>query len=606
MLLLLAALPARAAAARPPVDAEAMHEAMTSGPDEHYASSQGYFYYLRAQLLAADNDHRGAVDDLRQAEIYDPESPEIRVALAEQLARLGELGHAEEELRRALSRNPHDAPTLLALGRLLTEEKKLQKAISPLRRALALAPADVNAAVALAQVELELGQVDAAVKLIEANARAAPDEAAGLKYLGQALQEHGDTRRAERALRQAKQRAPGDPETLLALAKLLEDQNRLSEALAAYDEALTTDPEEPNVLLGAGTLALRRGDPAGAHAYFDQLLAVMPDDVDVKVKVAFAWFGAHRLHDAGLLLDDARRALPTEPRLAFYAGLVHEEERGFDAAAEAFSAVEKTSELYPEARLHLGISLSEAGHHPAALAVLRQGLLDHPGARSFVVALGDALARSGDLPGAVALLQKAADEQGLDELYTALADLLARNGDPGGGVAALQRAIAVHAGHPRLVYALALAHSKNADRARAIETMRQVLALEPENANALNFIAYALAESGSDLDEAERLIKRALQLRPDSGAFTDSLGWVLFKRGEYRQAVEALQHAEALTPNEPVIIEHLADALSRASRRSDASEAYRRALRLLDGADAPARAELERKLKAVSVQQAGN
>jgi predicted Zn-dependent protease len=589
------------------VDVDAMHEAMTGGgPDERYASSRAYFFYLRAQLLASENDHRGALEDLRQAEIYDPDSPEIRVALAEQLARLGELARAEEELRRALVRNRHDAPTLVAMGRLLAEEKKLSKAVVPLRRALVLKPSDVNAAMVLAQVELELGHADAAIKAIEAQSRAAPDEAAGFKFLGQALMEHGDARRAEHALRQAKLRGPGDPETLQSLAKLLEDQNRLGEAMAAYDEALGTDPDEPNVLLGAGTLALRRGDFPAAKAYFDQLVGVMPDDVDVKVKVAFAWFGAHRLHEAGGLLDDARKALPTEPRLAFYAGLIHEEEKGFEAASEAFNAVDRAADLYPEARLHLGICLSEAGHHTAAMAALRQGLLDHPGARSILVALADAQARSGDLRGAVGLLQKAADDQGSDELYSSLADLLARNGDPGGGVAALQRAISSHAGHPRLVYALALAHAKNADRARALETMRELLKLEPENANALNFIAYTLAESGAELDEAERLVKRALMLRPESGAFTDSLGWVLFKRGEYRQAVEALQRAEALTPNEPVIIEHLADALSRAARRTDASEAYRRALRLLDASDAPARAELERKLKAVSVQQAGN
>ena len=123
----------------------------------------------------------------------------------------------------------------------------------------------------------------------------------------------------------------------------------------------------------------------------------------------------------------------------------------------------------------------------------------------------------------------------------------------------------------KLLYALALAHDKAGQADLSVATMKQLLALDPENANALNFIAYTYADHNQNLDEAERMIKRALQLRPDSGAFTDSLGWVYFKRGDLRLAVETLEHAESLSPNEPVIIEHLADALIVSQRRPDAA-----------------------------------
>lgn len=591
---------------RPPVDVDAMHDAMSPGADEHYASARAYFYYLRAMVNSDDNDHRAAVDDLRQAEIYDPESPSIRVALGEQLERLGDFPKAEDELRRAATRSPRYEPILFALGRVLGEEKKEQKAIPWLRRALALDPRDANAAVALAQAQLDLGHLEQAVRTIDALGRAAPDEPAGYKFLGQALADRGEPKKAERALKLAQARAPGDVDTLQLLAKLYEDTGRLGDAAQAYDDALGSDPEEPNVLLAAGTLALRRGAPTTAKAYFDTLLGVMPDDVDVKVKIAFAWFGAHRLHEAGELLDDARKSVPDDSRLAFYAGLIHEDEHAYDAAADAFNAVDKAAELYPEARLHLGICLSQAGHHDDAIAHLQQDVAEHPGARTSLVALADALARAGKLQQGIELLQHEADTQGADDLYAALADLLGRNGKNDDAIGMLQKAVADHPGHGRLLYALALAYSKANQPQKAVATMRILLALEPDNANALNFIGYTLAEAGSDLEEAERMVKRALQLHPDSGAFTDSLGWVLYKRGQYRQAVEALQHAEALTPNEPVIIEHLADALTKAARKTDATDAYRRALELLQQEPDPAeRDQIERKLKAITMEQAG-
>ena len=62
--------------------------------------------------------------------------------------------------------------------------------------------------------------------------------------------------------------------------------------------------------------------------------------------------------------------------------------------------------------------------------------------------------------------------------------------------------------------------------------MRELLEVNPQNASALNFIGYTLADHGEQLEEAERLVRRALAIHPDSGAYLDSLGWVQFRRGD--------------------------------------------------------------------------
>ena len=73
--------------------------------------------------------------------------------------------------------------------------------------------------------------------------------------------------------------------------------------------------------------------------------------------------------------------------------------------------------------------------------------------------------------------------------------------------------------------------------------MQVILRLSPKNASAMNFIGYAYAERGVKLVEAERLIRRALELRPDDGYITDSLGWVLFKQGRLAVLAQAVQRA---------------------------------------------------------------
>ena len=59
--------------------------------------------------------------------------------------------------------------------------------------------------------------------------------------------------------------------------------------------------------------------------------------------------------------------------------------------------------------------------------------------------------------------------------------------------------------------------------------MEKVLEIDPNNAEALNFIGYSYADRGINLDEAEKMIVRALEIKPDNGYMMDSLGWVYFK-----------------------------------------------------------------------------
>jgi pentatricopeptide repeat protein len=71
-----------------------------------------------------------------------------------------------------------------------------------------------------------------------------------------------------------------------------------------------------------------------------------------------------------------------------------------------------------------------------------------------------------------------------------------------------------------------------------------------------------------------------MELKPNMGYITDSLGWVYFKLGDYEKAVTELEKANQLTPDDSTVIEHLADGYLKLSRTEKAMELYERALRL--------------------------
>ena len=122
--------------------------------------------------------------------------------------------------------------------------------------------------------------------------------------------------------------------------------------------------------------------------------------------------------------------------------------------------------------------------------------------------------------------------------------------------------------------------------------MEQVLKIDPNHAEALNFIGYSYADRGIHLKEAERMIRRALKISPGSGFIIDSLGWLYFRQNKLDLAVKYLKEAAELLPGDATVAEHLGDAYVKAGRFREALEAYARALELT-----PDSASLKKKIQ---------
>jgi tetratricopeptide (TPR) repeat protein len=110
--------------------------------------------------------------------------------------------------------------------------------------------------------------------------------------------------------------------------------------------------------------------------------------------------------------------------------------------------------------------------------------------------------------------------------------------------------------------------------------MEQVLKIDPNHAEALNFIGYSYADRGIHLREAERMIRKALKISPGSGFIIDSLGWLYFRQNKFDLAIKYLREAAALLPEDGTVAEHLGDVYARTGRWQEALEAYDRALKL--------------------------
>ena len=132
--------------------------------------------------------------------------------------------------------------------------------------------------------------------------------------------------------------------------------------------------------------------------------------------------------------------------------------------------------------------------------------------------------------------------------------------------------------HWGVLYARGIALERSKKWARAEKDFLKALEFRPNQPFVLNYLGYSWVERGVQLSRARKMIEKAVSLRRNDGYITDSLGWVLYRMGEYSQAVPHLERAVELRPHDPTINDHLGDAYWRVGRRIEARVQWRRAL----------------------------
>ena len=615
------------AAPRGHVDPEAVREARRAAADgTRWASPRAISHYIEARRLARAGDAERAIEHLRLAVAYDDKCPELRVALGETLALVGQLDGAEVEARRALELRddgPAASEAHVLLGRIQGARHRTEPAVAELKAAIkieaALAtaddPPDSDAWRLLAAVYVDAGEDDAAARTLEDLARRVPGDGSAFRELGRSCLARKDAPRAERHLRRAVQLDPRDVEAWRLLSQVHETLRRDPDARDDLLAILKVDADDPAALLELGRLSVRQGDLPQAREWFHRHVRASPRGPDAHVRVVFQWHegnhGAAALAAARAGIDEAG----ADARLKFAEGLALQAQRRWAESAAALDVVgPRAAEVFLSARIGLAEALSHLGKHAEAVRALEAPLAKSPDDVRLLTTRASVLDRAGRSGEAIATLRKAIadrDRSGtaedVSDLYAALADSLVRAGRTDDAIAALRAALAARPSDPVLLYALGSTYESAGRRDAAVAEMRALLAIDPDHAEAMNFVGYTYAEQGVRLDEAERLVRRALELKPRSGHVLDSLGWVLYRRGELRRAVEALEQADALAGPDATILEHLGDAYRATSRPADAARAYTRALANV-GEELPARqptlrAELERKLRDVTTSQ---
>jgi tetratricopeptide (TPR) repeat protein len=548
------AIIALAEAARTNEDIEAAWEQLQRFPKKNDVS----FHLALANLSLHKGDITAAGDALRQALAVDPKSSAAYMAMGDFYLFQKDLKQAGEEFKKAADLAPVRSTERLKYAAFRSATGGAEETRRVATEMTKQAPDYLPGWILLAELAAKDKKYDEALSLLENVFGRDPEYVDGRRLQSDVLLAKGDTKKAVEVLERVDQTYPGAPIVKYQLARAYLKNNDTNQAKVALDQAISASPNYADAVLLLAEINLRSGHADMVIKPMTDLLKRIPEMRKAALLLAAAYGSLDRFDDATAVLQDQARLAPQDPEAQVALGLTFRQAKRNDEARQAF---EKAAQLAPDNLVVINqlIELDLLGKH---FDVARQRIArqfqktpDAPAAHFWEAKI---LAAEGKWDLAEAEARKTLQ---LDPNFSIAYDLLvetyvAANKLPQ-AVSELQGLLSKNPNNAPTLMTLALLYERMQDYPKERDAYEKLLAINPENVPALNNLAYLYTERLNDLDKAYDLARKAHDLQPQDAAAGDTLGWTLYKRGDYQQALPILQESAEKAPDTAEIQFHL-------------------------------------------------
>ncbi len=512
---------------------------------EHQAEALAHF--VEGTSFEENGEMSKALEAYRKVLNVDPGQSELASRVAALLARQDDFPQAIDVLKDAIAKNPNESEPYLQLAFIYAKYlKKTDQAVDYANRAIALDPRNIEAYQRLYEIELDAGEEKKALQSLDRAAKVRSDDPTFWTKLGKLYasivfrpgseSKPDEIARVNEIFKRAAERAGEDSATLKDVADYYASSQQIKEAIPLYLRVLELQPDDVNAREKLATGFVLTNQRAKAVEMLEQIIKQHPEKYQPYDLLAE-------------VLDDEARSLQRANQI----------EQAKAEFAKAAANYEQSLLINPTragtymrlAELLLG-PVKDAGRAVKLLTEARSRFADAP---EIIYYLALAQREAKHAQQAVATFEEALHQAELEDNEIVNARFYFNYG-----------ATAEQAG----LYE------------KAADLFRKSIALDPANAaEAYNYLGYMWAEHNLHLDEADDMIKHALKIEPNNGAYLDSLGWLEFRQGKFEQALaDLLRAAKNMAQDDPVVFEHIGDTYLKLTRVPQALEAWQKAIAL--------------------------
>ncbi len=495
------------------------------------------------------------------------------------------LHRAIDQYKQITAQDPKDTDSLIMLGRLLKLTQNSTEAENAFQKALDQDPDNEDALSGLAMLYADGGDAKKASALFEKLTKKNPNPRA-FALLAASYEQMHEYALAANAYRQALKLDPSRAEIKEGLAQDLALANQLDEALKLYQEVVDANPQNGQAYLRMSQIYRQQKKFDLARQANDKAKAIDPDSLEVRYNSVALLESEGKLQEAittlkGILDQTAKKSYnPAEKgyraMMLERLGLLYRNVEQYDQAVDVFRQLAVLDpDVAARAEAQVIDTYRTAKQFNKAQEAADAAQKKYPNDRTLRSVRAELLSDMNRTDAAVAELKKGLDgnKDHDRETWIALAQVYEKSRNFGEMAKTLDTAdklATTKEDKTTILFMRGVMYERQKKIKEAEAQFRTVLQADPDNASALNYLGYMLADEDTRLTEAQELIQRAVDQDPNNGAYLDSLGWVYYRLNRLDDAERQLVRSLQFNSKDPTIHDHLGDVYFKQGKIKDA------------------------------------
>lgn len=531
---------------------------------------------LASKLVAASRlqlrDPQGAKKVLENLKSADTD-PSVLAMVGIASLSTGDLDTGEALLEKSLSLNPDNQNLRIRYTRYLLSREKTDKAFEQLDLLSEQQPDSPLVKSLRVQAHLVAGEREKAIDVANQWLSESPDDLTANMTRGEIAAQAGNYEEAARSFEKATALDSTNPAPKVALGRMALAQDDQEAAKQQFIDAANLSPNNMQALQGmAATHTADELKPEMEKLIQDHPASIAPRLILLEIALTSGdQTRADELAATLLERDAENNPAPAESAVANIFNGVGAKLRRSGDLERADNVLERGRVLFPE---NENIALQSASlafsqkQEDKARRILQEVKQAHDQSPGPYVVEAQYFASLEQYQEAVEMYELAIEKGAGPDTKLALVRSMERSGQTDKAIQLAKEFLGQHPEHQGLLMSSAMLHQQKGEASEAINAYERLLEQYPQNAIALNNLAWLYFEQNDD--RATELARRAFELVPENAAIADTYGWILFKSGDLQASIPILEKAHQLAPDSQEIALHLAEAYRETGRNAEA------------------------------------